>query len=663
MPFLKFWRSTEPADSRLLLLDLAYLTVLPPLLLFVKVPMLLFLGFVILLIIFRKRPTRLTLTSVALLGGLAIFFSLYGDFNFAGLSRLKLFVELMVYLLLLAVSLQRLSGTINFYLIISPVLLLALSLFFFKSIAMLFYVIFEIFTLLWLIISHQIEMGLARSLRIAGMLFALSLPWVILLFIFFPRISFKHATYGFHGDAVRRMGHDGTMHLDSAALLVPSQRIVMEVRFSNGAIPPDNRLYFRGSVLYIDKKDHWEALPATIKRRFAPKDILPKGMIEQKGDIISYQVSLYPTFRPWLYELDLPLKVPKDAKINADFELKYNKAIEERLHYEALSALKYRYGKNISKEVLRYALDVNRSANPKTAAAAQKIKNSFPQEKKRLQALLNFFQKANLIYTLHPKALDLNHSTDDFLFVKRAGYCVHFASAFVTMARMANLPARIVTGYKAERSNSVKDYLVVKEKDAHAWTEVYIDKHWLRVDPTSTARQIDQKSAALLNPSNPQTPQGAWERVNIYLMYIKYQVEEWILRYSHLRQMQLIEAIKNHPQFAAKFATLILLIFVLSIGVFAYLRRPRCKEKVLCLLRPLLKKLQKEGYAKQEGESMHRLLSRYLNDNPDSKIVKEIDRLYHLLRYKNVPIDLKILKRKIRSFSKLKHSKSSKSHK
>ena len=302
---------SKPSASRLL--DFAYLAVLPPLLLIIKAPMLLFMLLVLLMLLFHKKPTALTLTLTALAGLIAIFLSLYGAFNFSGLSRLKLFVELLIYLLILAVSLQRLTKKINFYLLISPVLLLALSLFFFQSIGMLVYVIFEIFMLLWLILTFRMRTVPAESLRMTAMLFALSLPWVVLLFIFFPRISFEHASYGFRGDENRRMGHDGTMFLDNTALLVPSERIVMEVGFL-GTVPPEDRLYFRGSVLYVDKKDHWEPLPPGTKRAFAPVRRINPKFYEDAREFAAYKVSLYPTFKKWLYLLDLPIEAPEGRR-------------------------------------------------------------------------------------------------------------------------------------------------------------------------------------------------------------------------------------------------------------------------------------------------------------------------------------------------------------
>ena len=139
MRYLKHWLSTSPSQMKVL--DIAYLTLLLPLLFIIKLPMVAFLVIVIALIVIGKKATTITQLTILFLGLTAIFFSLYGSFNFAGLSRLKLFVELLIYLLILAVSLQRLTRKINFYLSVSPVLLLTLSLFFFHSIPLLVYVL------------------------------------------------------------------------------------------------------------------------------------------------------------------------------------------------------------------------------------------------------------------------------------------------------------------------------------------------------------------------------------------------------------------------------------------------------------------------------------------------------------------------------------------
>ena len=503
--------------------------------------------------------------------------------------------------------------------------------------------------LLWLMLTYRMDADALSGLRMTGMLFALSLPWVVLLFIFFPRISFEHASYGFRGDDISRMGHDGTMRMDAEALLVPSERIVMEVGFPNG-VPTDDKLYFRGSVLYLDKGDHWEPLPRWIKRRFAPLQNAQPGMVQQSADVIAYKVSLYPTRKKWLYLLDLPLEAPTGATIDADFETTLEKPVEEPQYYDAGSTLTYRYGKETEARVLDAARDYNASANPSSLRVARQIAAENPDPQQRLAAIFTFFKRDDLTYSLRPSPLDLNRSTDSFLFDKRKGYCVHFAGSFVTMARMAGLPARVVTGYKADRKNSVNTYLAVKERDAHAWAEVYVTDHWQRVETTATASHLDEESAALLRNTGTLEDTGdRLMRINLYLLYVKYQAETWILQYSHFRQMQLLDRFKKQPEFAVKFTASLLGIVLASIALFLYLRRPRCKDRLLCLLRPVLKKLQKQGFVREEGETLHRLFSRYLEMHPES-VLAEVDWQFHRLRYTPYHDDTAALKKAVRQY-------------
>jgi len=606
-------------------LDIAYIVILLPLLLIIKAPMLLFMTMILAMLLFRKEPTTLTLLLTTLAGIIALFLSMYGAFNFAGLSRLKLFLELLIYLLILAVSLQRLTREINFYLLLSPILILALSLFFFHSIVMLGYVVFEIFVLLWAILSHRMQGSFDETIRLAGTMFLFSLPWVVILFIFFPRISFEHATYGFKGEIERKTGHDGTMYLDGNALLVPSDRVVMEVGFE-GALPPAHQLYFRGSMLYLDKKDHWEPMPKHLQNR----PLQPYKNIEES---IRYKVTLYPTQKNWLYMLDMPIERPEidnqKLMMDADFIITSKKKIIEPLHYQASSALKYELRGRVDTITRNISLSVDRDANPVSWQRAKEIKESTDISQERVKKVIQLFQKSDLTYTLKPKPLDLNNSTDSFLFDSKLGYCVHFASSFVTMSRMVGVPARVVTGYLGNPSNSVNNYLAVKERNAHAWAELLIDGRWVRYETTSWASKIEKESQELLNQDNTKKEKDT----NLYLMYIKYQVETWILHYSHFRQLQLLDKARKDPIFIAKFVASILFLILISFLTIRYIRRPKCEDKLLCLMRPLVERVEKEGYIREDGETMHRFLLRYLEAKPDHAEIAEIDKLYQEIRY------------------------------
>ena len=613
--------------SPLQLLDLAYIVVLLPLMLVLKVPMLLFVFMVLGILLFLRTPAhKYLIIFVFLMGLLALFLSLYGVFSFRGLSRLKLFLELLVYLLIIVVSMQRLTRQINFYLLLSPMLFLALSLFFFHGIVMLSYVIFEIFFLLWIILAHRMDGNLIESFRSGMMMFMYSLPWVVVLFIFFPRISFEHANYGFKGETTQRMGHDGTMFLDSKALLVPSDRIVMEVGFDK-EVPSSEKLYFRGSILYIDKQNHWEALPDHVRRE-------SRIYYPLKGEKIDYKVTLYPTQKHWIYTLDMPLRPVQDADLDRDLISRVEKPVKEPIHYAASSTLSPFIEDTLDSYTRNEALYFTDRSNPKTFLAAQQLKEKYNTPQQRANAIVNFFKRQSLTYTLQPEALDINNSADSFLFDTRKGYCVHFASSFVTMARMADIPARIVTGYKADKLNSLNNYLPVKERDAHAWAELYIDNKWIRYETTSWASGMDEKSAQMLGTAtDKEKNEQLLEKVNLYLMYVKYQVETWILYYSNLRQLQLLQYAKDNPRFIFIFVLALVTLVIISFSLTLYFRRPRCSNETLCILEPLLKALKKGGYIRREDETIHQFFLRYLEDHPDKNMIKEVDRYYELISY------------------------------
>ncbi len=629
MRFLPNWLSTDTHPSALRLLDIAYIVVLLPLLAVVKVPMMLFMSMVTILIIKNKKPTTLTLVSVALLGTLALFLSLYGSFNFAGISRLKLFIELLIYLLFIAIALQRLTGVINIYLKLSPLFLLALSLFFFHTISMLLYIVIEIFVLMLLIVWQVMKSDLRRVFRVTSLLFLSALPWVILLFIFFPRISFEHATYGFKGETVKRMGHDGKMHLDNTALLIPSERIVMEVGFT-GTVPPSEKLYFRGSVLYVDKQNHWQPM---VQTKYFPSI----KALDTLGQPTQYKVTLYPTHKRWLYLLDMPLKASKDATINSDFETKVQKNIREVQRYEATSVLAYRLKGALTSNTLKAALSYDKNANKRSQGHAKSILQTFDTPMERLTAVKRLFKKQALTYTLRPKPLDLNNSTDSFLFDSKRGYCVHFAAAFATMTRMCEIPSRIVTGYKSDGRNSVENYLVVKEKDAHAWVEVYLDSAWKRVESTALASYVDLEGRGESKEEKDVVgSESKWDKVNLYLLYWKYQVETWILEYSHLRQMNLFENLRSDIVFLIKFILAFLFFIIAIVLGWRLLRRQSCEDELLCLLDPLLKKLGKMGYHRKTNESLQQFFTGIQLDHGSDEL-KSINQQYHQLRYAPEP--------------------------
>lgn len=69
-----------------------------------------------------------------------------------------------------------------------------------------------------------------------------------------------------------------------------------------------------------------------------------------------------------------------------------------------------------------------------------------------------------------------------FLFQDKKGYCVHYATAFVILARRAGIPARVVEGFRADLDRDGRG--VVRGVNAHAWAEAWIGEAWRVVEPT-----------------------------------------------------------------------------------------------------------------------------------------------------------------------------------
>lgn len=102
---------------------------------------------------------------------------------------------------------------------------------------------------------------------------------------------------------------------------------------------------------------------------------------------------------------------------------------------------------------------------------------------------------AQYLRSHHEYSLSYDPGTDeplnDFLLNRRAAHCQYFASAVVVMARVAGVPARMATGYYATEQFGDKQ-LVVRDRDAHAWAECFVDgKGWVTVDATPASGRPD----------------------------------------------------------------------------------------------------------------------------------------------------------------------------
>jgi hypothetical protein len=90
------------------------------------------------------------------------------------------------------------------------------------------------------------------------------------------------------------------------------------------------------------------------------------------------------------------------------------------------------------------------------------------------------------VYTLRPPTIPENtDAADYFLFQSRRGYCTYFAGALTVLCRSAGIPARVVSGFVNPEWVENGNVGILREANAHAWTEVWVDGWgWASVDAT-----------------------------------------------------------------------------------------------------------------------------------------------------------------------------------
>lgn len=375
----------------------------------------------------------------------------------------------------------------------------------------------------------------ARLLRQSGWLLAQALPFLLMLFVLFPRVP--GPLWGLPRDAHSALtGLSDSMAPGTISSLSQSDAIAFRVRF-DAAPPPRHELYWRGPVLTLYDGRTWR--PA----RFGFARGLPYARASAG---IAQEVTLEPHNKPWLFALELPVELPADALMATDYQLLARAPVAERRRYRVASEPGLPAGLDESPRLLALARSLP-AGNPRTLALGRSWRAAHADDAAILRTALDFFVRQRLGYTLNPPLLG-NDSVDGFLFDTRLGFCEHFAGAFVFALRAAGVPARVVTGYQGGEVNPIDGFMIVRQSDAHAWTEVWLTgRGWVRVDPTAASfpRRIEQNLAAAVPAGDPlpllMRADLPWLRdLRHRLDAIANQWNQWVIGYDRQRQREFL---------------------------------------------------------------------------------------------------------------------------
>lgn len=409
-----------------------------------------------------------------------------------------------------------------------------------------------------LIHSHRLvgQPALSESLRSAGKLVLLGTPIMALLFVLFPRVA---PLWGMPGEAqAGRSGLSSEMSVGDMAKVTLEDAIALRIKWNlkpGQSIPPQDQLYFRGPVLsQFDGRTWRPNVETSFSRRFPmPADL------RTSDEIYSYEVTLEPMRRPWVFVLEAATQPPKvpgyDVFMTPELQWISSLPVSDLVRYTATSSLQFRHGPERNIPGMQSFLDLPPGFNPRTLQLAFDIRRDPRFQRAGAQVIvpevLRRLREGGYTYTLDPGVYG-QHTADEFWFDKKEGFCEHIASSFVILMRAMDIPARIVTGYQGGELNALDGYWTIRQRDAHAWAEVWqAGVGWVRVDPTGVVSPgrigsfnrltvpqgaVGAALGAVIPRGLTQQLRAAWEAVNN-------SWNQWVLNYSQAKQFDLLKNI------------------------------------------------------------------------------------------------------------------------
>jgi transglutaminase-like putative cysteine protease len=475
-----------------------------------------------------------------------------------------------------------------------------------------------------------------RGLRYSGRILAQALPLAAVFWLFFPRFGGPLWQLPDDGGSAES-GLSDSMSPGDINELALSDDIAFRVRFAAAPPPPQER-YWRGPVMHNFDGHTWKQVDRVT---FNGPPLRPQGPAYR------YTLSLEPHRHNWIFALDWPSHwdLPRGA-LTSDYTLVQPDPVSRPIDVVATSYTRVHSDESLSPYWRR--LDSKApQRNPRTVQLAQSLRATHPDDMDYVHAVLAMFAQQPFYYTLTPPKLAAD-SVDGFLFDTRRGFCGHYASAFAALMRAAGIPARVVTGYQGGTFNRFADYWIVRQSDAHAWNEVWIEgSGWLRVDPTSVIdpSRVDHALDDAVNAAERSATR--WQGRTFWLADMGLRLDalrqlwrERILLFDQDSQQRVLEWMNIPQPDGQKLAlVLTLALSVVLLWLTWQVRRevdPARKELLLRAYARLCAKLAAAGMPRAPHEGAEDYALRVAVRRPDlGAAVTALCRHYSHLRYAN----------------------------
>ena len=485
-----------------------------------------------------------------------------------------------------------------------------------------------------------------------------AIPFMLILFVVMPRLG---SFWAVPSPQQAKTGMSDSMSPGDFSELMESDEVAFRVKFLTN-LPAREKLYWRSLVFSDFDGRRWtQSRTQKIENEFNQASKKLRSHIDYKGDEVEYDVVAEASRKFWLYALAAPQSWSSNLAFARDMRLQAFGPVNERMNYHVVSALDYQFNE-IGPEELTQNILLPNNGNPKTRERAQAWLAEAGNIEKFIEKVLVYYQQS-FFYTLKPPALGVD-VVDEFLWGTRQGFCEHFASSFVFFMRAAGVPARVVVGYQGGDISSVDGSLTVRQRDAHAWSEVWLEgRGWVMFDPTASVapQRIQQGIEQSLSETDRQflaKPFGSsikfllhlrerWDAVNL-------NWTRWVLNFDSDTQSSLIKKWLGDSSVSRIIILVMSLIGVLCALLFALLMVKNTKDDLpqsAQIYLAMCKKLKPLGFTPLPGETPRQFFNRVISRRAElSSSLSPLIDLYERLSYGEDSRILERLKAQVASF-------------
>ena len=490
----------------------------------------------------------------------------------------------------------------------------------------------------------KLELGgitnLGTLLRRSGQLVLAALPMALVLFLLFPRLG-PFTNIGGLGQlgSAATTGLSTTLEPGTIATLTQDRSPAARVAFPGGGPPPASQRLWRVLVHGQFDGQSWRSLNA------GTAGAGTAGAGAGGGDPIIGGPQTPVATQVWLSEPNNFAEVPwsgaglpldRQLKVDGQGQLRYQGAVGARKLYSLAAApaapawrrqaptaqdLQMTAGTNPRLESLAASWRRQAAGDTKTAAGTKTAggRKNGANGAKAVALAEAWFRQQGFRYSLNNPLLPQNAPLDALLFERRQGFCGHYASALSALMRAAGVPARVVSGYRGGTwvvPLGGSAFLDLRQSDAHAWSEVWIDgEGWRTLDPTlwvlggPTLGDPSSPSAPATAPANSAASAdraGPLDWIARQWWGLDLAWGQWWLGFDQSSQELLLQRLLGpyRDWAGALLVGAVALTLALGVAAYGWLRRRGEGDLLQQELNQLLRSCARSGLVPQPGETI-----------------------------------------------------------